>query len=139
VLNTTLCDKICQCFAAGGCFSPGIPISSTIKTDRHEKTEIVLTVVLNTITPTLNRPHYVELLVPESTARPVVSASALSWSIKYCFTWNLHLINNLIIIYTIVNILQAQVTLTDFGYMFNLWLLTQKADDGYFKYPFCLS
>jgi hypothetical protein len=32
--------------------SPGIPVSSTKKTDRHDITEILLKVVLNTITPT---------------------------------------------------------------------------------------
>jgi hypothetical protein len=30
-------------------FSPGIPVSSTNKTDRHDLTEILLKVVLNTI------------------------------------------------------------------------------------------
>jgi hypothetical protein len=32
-------------------FSPGTPVSSTNKTDRHELTEILLKVALNTITP----------------------------------------------------------------------------------------
>jgi hypothetical protein len=32
-------------------FSPGTPFSSTIKTDRHDITEILLRVALNTITP----------------------------------------------------------------------------------------
>ena len=36
--------------AAGRWFSPGTPISSTNKTDRHDITEIVLKVALNTIT-----------------------------------------------------------------------------------------
>jgi hypothetical protein len=31
-------------------FSPGTPVSSTNKTDRHDKTEILLKVALNTIT-----------------------------------------------------------------------------------------
>jgi len=38
VLNTTLCDQVCQWLAAGWWFSPGIPVSSTIKTDRHDIT-----------------------------------------------------------------------------------------------------
>ena len=50
VLDTTLCDKACQWLAVGRWFSPGIPISSTNKTDRHDITEILLTVALNTIT-----------------------------------------------------------------------------------------
>jgi hypothetical protein len=46
---TTLCDKVCQCLAAGRWFSPGIPVSSTNKTDRHDMTEILLKVALKTI------------------------------------------------------------------------------------------
>jgi hypothetical protein len=46
----TLCDKLCQWLATGWWFSPGIPVSSTNKTDRHDKTEILLKVALNTIT-----------------------------------------------------------------------------------------
>jgi hypothetical protein len=34
--------------AAGWWFSPGTPVSSTNKTDRHDKTEILLKVALNT-------------------------------------------------------------------------------------------
>jgi hypothetical protein len=43
----TLCDEVCQWLAAGRWFSPG---SSTNKTDRNDITEILLKVVLNTIT-----------------------------------------------------------------------------------------
>jgi hypothetical protein len=46
VLNTILCDKVCQWLAAGRWFSP---VSSTNKTDCHNITEIVLKVALNTI------------------------------------------------------------------------------------------
>ena len=35
----------------GRSFSPGTPVSSTNETDRHDKTEILLKVALNTITP----------------------------------------------------------------------------------------
>jgi hypothetical protein len=35
VLDTTLCDWVCQWFATGLLFSPGTPVSSTNKTDRH--------------------------------------------------------------------------------------------------------
>ena len=44
VLDTTLCDKVCQWFS---------PISSTNKTDHHDKIEILLKVALNTITLTI--------------------------------------------------------------------------------------
>jgi hypothetical protein len=36
-------------FAAELCFSPGTPISPTNKTDRHDVTEILVKVALNTI------------------------------------------------------------------------------------------
>ena len=39
---TTSCDKVCQ-------FSPGPPVSSTNKSNRHDITEILLKVTLNTI------------------------------------------------------------------------------------------
>ena len=52
VLDTTLYDKVCQWLAAGRWFSPGTPVSSTNKTDRHNATEILLKVALNTITLT---------------------------------------------------------------------------------------
>ena len=35
---------------AGQSFSPGTPVSSTSKTDRHDITEILLKMVLNTLT-----------------------------------------------------------------------------------------
>jgi hypothetical protein len=50
VLDATLCDKVCQWLAAGRWFSPGIPVSSTNKTDRHDIAKILLKVALNTIT-----------------------------------------------------------------------------------------
>ena len=46
VLDTTLCDNICQWLAARWWFSP---VSFTNQTYRHDITEIVLKVVLNTI------------------------------------------------------------------------------------------
>jgi hypothetical protein len=46
---TTLCDKVCQWLATGRWFSPGPPVSCTNKTDRHDITEILLKVALNTI------------------------------------------------------------------------------------------
>ena len=56
VLDTTLCDEICQWLVAGQWFSLGTPISSINKTDCHDMTKILLKVVLNTITltPRLN-------------------------------------------------------------------------------------
>ena len=58
VLDTTLCDKVCQWFATGCWFSPGTPVSSTNKTDCYKITEIFLKVTLNTINhPTLKWNH----------------------------------------------------------------------------------
>ena len=52
VLDTTLCDQVCQCQ-----FSPGTPVSSTNKTDHHDITAILLKVALKTITITLYYIH----------------------------------------------------------------------------------
>ena len=51
VLDTTLCDKVCQLLAAGLWFSP---VSSINKTDSHELIEILLKVALNTIILTIH-------------------------------------------------------------------------------------
>ena len=53
VLNTTLhvCVEILW-LTTGPWFSPGTPVSSTNKTDRHDITEILLKVSLNTTTLT---------------------------------------------------------------------------------------
>jgi hypothetical protein len=48
-LDTTLCDKVCQWLTTGLWFSRGTAVSSTNKTDRHDMTEILLKVALNTI------------------------------------------------------------------------------------------
>ena len=53
VLDTKLCDKVCQWLVAGQRFSPGTPVSSIDKTDCHDMTEILSKVALNTITLTL--------------------------------------------------------------------------------------
>jgi len=49
----TICDKVCQWVAVGRLFSPGTPISSTNKTDRHDITEILLKVASKTINQTI--------------------------------------------------------------------------------------
>jgi hypothetical protein len=43
---TTLCDKVCQWLATGRLFSPGPPVSSTNKTDRHDIAEILFSWIL---------------------------------------------------------------------------------------------
>ena len=47
-----ICDKVCQCPATGRCFSLSTQVSSNNKADRHEIVEILLKVVLITITIT---------------------------------------------------------------------------------------
>ena len=49
VLDTTLCDTVCQWLMAGQWFSPGTLDSFINKTDCHNIAEILLKVVLNTI------------------------------------------------------------------------------------------
>jgi len=53
VLNTTLCDKVCQWLVTGWWFSPGTSVSFTNKTDFHHITEILLKKAFNIITLTL--------------------------------------------------------------------------------------
>jgi hypothetical protein len=48
VIDTTLCDRI----VTGRWFSLGTPVSSTNKTSRHDISEILLKVELNTVTLT---------------------------------------------------------------------------------------
>ena len=49
LLDTTLCDAVCQWLATGRWFPRGTSVSSTNKTDRHDITEILLKVALNSI------------------------------------------------------------------------------------------
>jgi hypothetical protein len=56
VLDTTLCDKVCQWPVTGRWFFPGSLVSSTNKTDCHNIAEILLKVALNTIDQS-NQPY----------------------------------------------------------------------------------
>jgi len=73
---TTLCDKICQRLATGRWFSPGPPVSSTNKPDRHDIAEILLKVALNTIKTTKKQQSFPDL----------------DWSYLYCILNSLDLI-----------------------------------------------
>ena len=59
-LYTTLCDKVCQWLATGRWFSSGSPVSSTNKADRHDITDILLKVALNTIKQINKQNHIVK-------------------------------------------------------------------------------
>jgi hypothetical protein len=50
ILDTTLSGQVCQGHATDRLFSPGIQVSSTNKTERHDIAEMMLKVALNTIT-----------------------------------------------------------------------------------------
>jgi hypothetical protein len=63
VLDTTLCDTVCQWLTTGRWFSPGTPVSSTNTTDCHDIAEILLKVALNNIN---HNPNYTS--VERSTA-----------------------------------------------------------------------
>ena len=64
VLDTTLCDKVCQWLATGWWFSP---VSSTNKTERQNITEILLKMALNTINQTMYPPLDFKLLIYQQT------------------------------------------------------------------------
>ena len=49
LLDTTLYDQVCQWLAAGRWFSPVTLVSSTNKANRHDISEILLKVTLNTL------------------------------------------------------------------------------------------
>ena len=55
--RTTVCDKVCQWLACGRWFSPGAPVSSINKTNRHVIAEILLKVALSTMKQT-NKANY---------------------------------------------------------------------------------
>ena len=56
-------DKVYQLLAHSRWFSPGTPVSSTTKTDRHDIAEILLNVALNTKNQIINQSIYTFLLL----------------------------------------------------------------------------
>jgi hypothetical protein len=68
---------ICQWLVAGRCFSPGTPVFSTNKTDRHNITEILLKVALNTINKTKPNSANLVLFFLEDTCRQVNYCNSL--------------------------------------------------------------
>jgi hypothetical protein len=56
VIYNTLCEKVCQWLAAGWWCSPGTPVSSNNKTERHDITEALST--LDNITQSLYLKEY---------------------------------------------------------------------------------
>ena len=70
VLDTTLRDKVCQRLAEGRWFSSGTAVSSTNKTGRHDRTEILLKVPLNTTTLIQIIPYSVSIFIHFNEQRP---------------------------------------------------------------------
>ena len=61
VLDTTLCDKVCQRLSADRWISPGTPVSPTNNTDRHDITDIQLKVALNTMNKTIKSVSFIHV------------------------------------------------------------------------------
>ena len=74
---TTLCDKDCQWLAITWWFSPGPPVFSTNRTDRHDITEIVFKVLLNTMATILP-------IIPNTHTPPPTRIFILTWNLE-CF------------------------------------------------------
>ena len=53
ILNTTLCNQVCQWFATGRWFSPGTLVSPTNKSEHLEISQILLKVALSTLNQTI--------------------------------------------------------------------------------------
>jgi hypothetical protein len=88
VLDATLCDNVCQLLATGRWFSTSTLVFSTNKTHRHDQAEILLKVVLNTITVTIILVHY-----PDSELTRLYSYSLMQLILIYLylvlsFTWD---------------------------------------------------
>jgi hypothetical protein len=66
------------------------------------------------------------VFVPQGIIRPVISASALTWFIRYIYYWNLQFLNNVIINKTKALLPQAYVTLADYYFDRTWWRLFQK-------------
>ena len=79
--------KVCQWLAAGEWFFPGTPVFSSNKTDNHYITEILLKVVINTITLTSSR---CDLIIPLISSMFSYNKSCNKWT----WTWSVFTITN---------------------------------------------
>ena len=80
--NIYASDKVYQLLAHDRWFSPGTPASSTTKTGRHDITEILLKVALNTIKQTNNIKYL--LFFSLHISHIIVIVSKLQWSCVLC-------------------------------------------------------
>jgi hypothetical protein len=81
ILDTTLCDQVCQWLVTVRWFSPVPPVFSTNKTDRHDITEILLKVALDTIKQT--NKHLLSSVFSNKTAASAVWRLAWSRRVRY--------------------------------------------------------
>jgi hypothetical protein len=92
VLDTTLCDKVCQWLATGWWFSPGTPVSSTNKTERHNIIEILSKVALSTINLSIRDcldPKFIKLRSLTETYGKKTAITML-WYLNGTFTCYIH-------------------------------------------------
>ena len=82
VLDTTLCDNVCRWLTIGRWFSPGTSVSSTNKTERHDITEILSKVALNTII--LNLKHIIVNVCL------IITFSSDTWKMISAIAWLLY-------------------------------------------------
>jgi hypothetical protein len=81
VCDKILCDQVYQWVATGRWFSPGPPVSSINKSDRHDLTEILLKVALSIITLTIEYPDRNCTLPSLISYHPLLGWSILSLSL----------------------------------------------------------
>ena len=91
VLNIILCNKVCQWLVADRWFSLGTPVSSTIKTDCHYITEILLKVALNTINfnPAWNGILYKQPLLESQMSEIFINLTCIN---QTCLFWTQQLV-----------------------------------------------
>ena len=90
VLHTTLYDKACQWLVICRRFSPGTPVSSTNKTDRHDIAEMLLQVALNSILLLLLLSNLLGwTLIIKLTVYLQSSNFILLWTINAIIVWNI--------------------------------------------------
>ena len=92
VLNTNLCDKVCQWLATGWRFSSCTLVSSTNKSYCHDITEILLKVALNTIALTLERISKVVGIITKQSKKKYLmdTLTRLTWPNKYTDITNIN-------------------------------------------------
>jgi hypothetical protein len=64
IKHTTVCDKLCEWLATSRWCSPDTPVSFINKTDRHNRTEILLKLALNTTTLTFTQQSKCIIIIP---------------------------------------------------------------------------